>query len=355
MDLLQQEKQITDRALAKFFSDQLVTAKKIDPELVSLTQEIALLATRGGKKTRSILTRIAYSLLGQDVTQAVVEASLFVELSHLFLLVHDDIADKDFVRYSGHTLEKVFESKFQKRFSSHPDRLPLSMAMVSGDLIWVMAHELLSKSKLKPKVKSRVELIMSQTLKQVVTGWAMHQWQNHLSIEEVTSNQYLKGMRLVSGSYTFNGPLQVGLAVAENFDSRISSSLEAYADNAGIAFQIRDDILGVFGDPAKTGKPVGNDLREGKKTLLVLEAFSRGGESTKKLISTNLSSDLNTTQVEQIKQAIIDTGSLEASEKKAQEHVEIAIRALDQLKGLANETALNKLRTIAQLANNRDH
>ena len=332
MDLglfLAKEKKITDTALDKLFCNELRNAATIDDSFLAMVLEIKTLALRGGKRSRSILTRLAYKLAGGGKKE-IIEASLFVELSHLFILVHDDIADRDFKRYGGPTLEVSFQRAFFDKFACDNHHFGTSLAIIGGDYLFTLANEVLHQTSFGLEQINEAERLMAKTLKEVMAGWLIHQWQNYEDLSKASSEQYLKGMRLVSGSYSFEAPLQIGLALAGK-TKQYGEALKDYADNVGVAFQIQDDILGVFGDSEKTGKPVGNDIREGKKTLLVLKAYELANDTGKELLSQSVGKEIGEQQLGMVQDLIKKSGSLDFSKTLAQNHIEKAKQSVRKI------------------------
>jgi geranylgeranyl diphosphate synthase type I len=132
--------------------------------------------------------------------------------------------------------------------------------------------------------------------------------------------------------YTFDGPIKIGAILAGANDSSLEA-LSRYSVPLGKAFQIQDDILGMFGTEEKLGKPVTSDLKEGKKTLLILEALSRANKNQKEIIELNLGNKKVTyNSLKQVRKVIEETGSLEESNSFAKQLVEEAINELNKMK-----------------------
>lgn len=326
------QKKLTDSLLTQFLDQKKVELEAIDPALTDLSSAIASLFSSGGKRLRPLLFRLGYQLSGHRPSEAVTKASLFVELMHSYILVHDDIADRDLLRYGQPTLEIVFGSAYQKKYHRPNTHYGQSIAMVTGDLINALAHQALVESGLSSAQVHTCQSIMAHTLNQVVGGWYLHQLQNHQPLDQVQPQRYLDGMKLVSASYTVEAPLKMGLKIAP--DNQVDGeTVSQYAYHIGMGFQIQDDILGVFGDSKVTGKPVGNDLREGKKTLLVLEAFKNSSPSQQQKLASLLGTDLTEEQLTWIQDLISRSGALDSSRQRAITHVNHAIKAINKAGG----------------------
>lgn len=343
--VIKQEKGRVDAALEKFLAEEIEAAKLTDAALMELIEKIKDQSLRGGKRGRPLLVKLAYKLGGGTENKKIEIAALFVELTHQFLLYHDDIADRDLKRYGGPTLEVVFGKLWKKRFGNRVDseHFGRAVAMVSGDLTFTLAHKALMESKFEADKLVKVEVIMAGILKQVVAGWYMHMSQNHQRLEAADEKKYLKGMKLVSGSYTFEGPLMIGLALAGKEKSH-AKALTEYAYHAGMAFQLQDDVLGVFGETEKTGKPVGGDVREGKKTVLIIEAYRRADSKGKKILVSAVGNEkLSSEELHKLQKLVKESGALEYSLKMAEDHVNKAKRALKLLPESKEKSVLEGL------------
>jgi len=353
VELMNKEKAITNKALVEFWGKEKLDAMDLDRNLAQMVELIEKQFMRGGKRARSMLVRLGYRFGGGKMNKEIIKVSLFVELVHFFVLVHDDIADRDYKRYGGKTLEVEYGEWFQRQFGRVYAHFGTAQAVVAGDLIKVMAHQVLHEARIEAGAKSRCELQMTKTLKQVVAGWHLHQIQNHMKIGEVREEEFLKGMRMVSGSYTFEGPLRIGLILAGKKGQGMNV-LDEYAYHAGMAFQIQDDILGVFGETEKTGKPVGNDLREGKKTLLVLVAYKRAGEKERKFMERWVGSDLGNKELRSLQKIIKETRALEYSEEVAKKHVREAVEVVEKLE-VGETRAKEILKQLAEFVVGRNY
>lgn len=134
--------------------------------------------------------------------------------------------------------------------------------------------------------------------------------------------------RYKSGKYTVERPLHLGAALAGSLD-RLAPVLSAYGDPLGEAFQLRDDLLGAFGDSTRTGKPVGDDLREGKPTTLLAEATTRSDDRQRVLLARIGEPDLSTQAVEDLQQVLIETGARAAVEARVEVLADRAVAAIE--------------------------
>jgi geranylgeranyl diphosphate synthase type I len=226
----------------------------------------------GGKRVRAQLCLWGYAgaarrSVGTGATEppaGAVDAAAAVELLHAFAVIHDDVMDGSPIRRGDPSVHERFRAEHGTRgWAGDGRRFGDSMAILAGDLAFALAQRLAAGLP-APSVRVWTELIRDLTVGQYldVIGAARGR----------RDAEYAgRVARLKSGSYTVERPLQLGAAVAGRLDE-LAPAYTAYGRPLGEAFQLRDDLLGAFGDPAVTGKPAGEDLRDGKSTLLLAYA-----------------------------------------------------------------------------------
>ena len=349
LSLLRKEKEKTDRYLDTFLSEHIKDLEKFaDKDFLFMAQNIRSLILRGGKRARPLLVRLGYKIAGGKDSSKIFQASLFAELIHSFFLIHDDIADKDLVRYGGDTLEVSFHKRFLDKFNKEDRHMSKTFAMLAGDHVRTLAYQALHKAGFSADVTKACEQIMLQTETNTLVGWSIQYWQNHQEIKHSSEEKFMKGLELVTSKYSFEAPLLIGAQLAGSLDV-LRNPFTNYARHVGIAFQLQDDILGVFGNPKETGKPVGNDLREGKKTLLVLRSFERASKQEKDFISSKLGNDISEKDLYKIRGIIEKTGVLSEVQKLAHKHVAQSRKALADIETTQTDT-LAILHTLADFS-----
>ena len=212
---------------------------------------------RGGKRLRGALVLLGHRA-GGGGGEAVLDASIGVELLHAYLLIHDDFMDRDELRRGGPTLHR----------SLGGDHLGGSLALLLGSLCQAWAYELVLRHRDGGRAAAEA---MSRTLEEVTLGQMADLRAPGAPLGE---KEVLELQRLKTGSYTFDLPLRIGASLAQA-PAPVLDALSEYALPLGQAFQIADDLLGTFGASEVTGKPNASDLREGKRTLLVARALQR--------------------------------------------------------------------------------
>jgi geranylgeranyl diphosphate synthase type I len=262
--LLADVKHRVDAHLTRFFEQKREHARGLSAPSEELADALREFTMRGGKRTRpAILIAGHQAIAGETPLDPLLDACAGLELLQSYLLVHDDWMDQDAERRGGITLHRLFADRTK---DAH---LGASIAILAGDLGNAFAIELVARSAALSQHGAAALEVFWTMQRDVVYGQAL----DLIAFRDVSLIQRLK-----TGSYSVKGPLLLGAVLAgASADQR--AALERYAEPAGLAFQTRDDLLGVFGSPEKTGKPAGNDLRAGKRTALIEEAEARLSES----------------------------------------------------------------------------
>lgn len=246
--------------LEEFFAEKLAHASELSPRAPELISAVEDLTMRGGKRLRPLAIYTGFRAITGRVNefdwQALLTLGAAIELLQSYLLIQDDWMDDDEQRRGGLSTHSAFTRK-------HNDtRLGASLAILAGDVAMGFAIELLHATQFPPSRTCEALRSFGRMHMEVVFGQQL----DLLGHEDVTLTQHLK-----TGSYTLRGPITLGALLANATPLQLQTLMQ-FAQPLGIAFQLRDDLLATFGDPARTGKPVGHDLREGKHTALVAEA-----------------------------------------------------------------------------------
>ncbi|HET8934269.1 MAG TPA: polyprenyl synthetase family protein [Polyangiales bacterium] len=246
--------------LEEFFAEKMAHASELSPRAPELISAVEDLTMRGGKRLRPLAIYAGFRAITPQVNEwdwrALLTLGAALELLQTYLLIQDDWMDDDEQRRGGLSTHTALTRK-------HGDaRLGASLAILAGDVAMGFAIELLHATEFPPSRTCEALRSFGHMHMEVVFGQQL----DLLGHEDVTLTQHLK-----TGSYTLRGPIALGALLA-NASTLQMQTLMQFAQPLGIAFQLRDDLLATFGDPAHTGKPVGHDLREGKYTALVAEA-----------------------------------------------------------------------------------
>jgi geranylgeranyl diphosphate synthase type I len=314
--------------LARLFDEELARWKAVDPELKAPLESLRQLVLAGGKRLRPAFCYWAFVGLGGDpADHHVVDAGAALELLHTSALVHDDVIDASRTRHGIDTAHVDFARRHSgARWRGEAQRFGEGVAILAGDLAAVYADRMLGWSPV-PAVREifdelRLELNVGQFLDLVGSVQ-----------RDTTLDQARLIARYKSGKYTVERPLHLGAALTDHprLDG-VRAAFSAYGLPLGEAFQLKDDLLGVFGDPSITGKPVGEDLREGKPTMLYALAKERAAGSDARLLADRFgSADLSSDEVAAIQRTFERTEARVDVEDTIKRLVDEALMAVDEI------------------------
>jgi geranylgeranyl diphosphate synthase type I len=293
-----------DARLRELIDAEYTRWTAFDPDLAAPLAEVGRLVLSGGKRLRPAFTHWGFVGAGGDPDDPmVVNAGGAFELMHAFALFHDDVMDDAASRRGAPTTHTVFAQQHRVGgWAGEARRFGEGVAILVGDLAFVYADQLLLGA--SPHAWSiwnelRIELNIGQVLD--IMGGAQN---------DRRRDKAERICRYKSGKYTIERPLHLGAALAAPGRTDLLDQLSAYGLPLGDAFQMRDDVLGAFGEEAVTGKPVGGDLREGKPTPLLARAVDAATPAQRAVLDRVGRPDLGDDEVADIQQAIIDTGAL---------------------------------------------
>lgn len=339
--------------LEEFFKEKLQQAKEIDPlaeEAVAIIRDFTL---SGGKRVRPALMYYGYLAAGGDDREKMVKTSMSIEMTHTFLLIHDDIIDKDELRHGTKTVHERYKDIAKKMFpKTDIAHFGNSMAMIAGDMAASMGSEIIFNANYDPafivKALDKLQRIVYVTIPGEMVDVVLE------AKGEATEKDIMRMYEGKTARYTFEGPLHLG-GVLAGADEEILKNFTNYAIPLGNAFQIRDDILGVFGEQKKLGKPVGSDIIEGKQTLLVVKTLELGSKSQKETIKKLLGKeDITKSEIEEFRRAIEESGALDYAYDVSKKLVEEALSALTDA-DIRDDEARTFFEGIAQFIIERQH
>jgi geranylgeranyl diphosphate synthase type I len=307
------------------------------------------LVAAGGKRLRPAFCHWAFVGAGGNPDDPlVVDAGAALELLHTFALLHDDVMDGSSVRRGKPTVHAAFaELHGAEDWRGEARRFGEGVAILVGDLAFVYADRLIAdapRAALDVFNELRMEVNIGQYLDLLGTA------RGGVGIEQAR-----RISRYKSGKYTIERPLHLGAALAGRLDE-LAGPLSAFGEPLGEAFQLRDDLLGAFGDAAVTGKPVGEDLREGKPTALYTWAVERAsGRAADLLASTFGTADLGPGDVAELQAVLEETGARQQVEDAIDRLVGEALGALETLGPRLQAEAVARLAEQARFVAGRDH
>lgn len=344
---------VRDR-LAELLDVEAERWREVDTDLAHPLSSIARLVMSGGKRLRPAFCYWSFvGCGGRPDDPLVVDAGAAFELLHAFALIHDDVMDGSVTRRGITTIHTEFSGLHRESsWRGEPRRFGEGVAILAGDLAAVLADRLLLGA--PPAAQAiwhelKIEVDVGQYLDLIGTVRG--------STDLATAERIA---RYKSGKYTVERPLHLGAALAGDRSGdgpvpdleRRMAALSDYGGPLGEAFQLRDDLLGTFGDPRTLGKPVGDDLREGKPTTLVAIAAERCTGADAILLARIGSLDLTSEEVVKL-QALLDAcGARDAVELRIAQLTDEAIAALPAC-GLAAE-ATDALAALATFVAHRD-
>lgn len=335
---------IDDRILT-LLDAELTRWSAVDPELAEPLGALRALIAAGGKRLRPAFCHWAFvGSGGAPDDPRVVDAGAALELLHTFALVHDDVMDGSNQRRGLPSVHRRFiDRHVGLSWRTEARRSGEGAAILVGDFAFVYADILLGDIPATARSvfdELRIELCVGQYLDLVGTASGSRDPVQATRIE-----------RYKSGKYTVERPLHLGAALA-GAGPAVLDAWSAVGLPLGEAFQLRDDLLGVFGDASITGKPVGDDLREGKLTPLIAEAATRVDDSGRALLERLGAPDLTADEIVAVQALLVDSGACEEIEATIAERVDAALRALDDAP--IRDDARNEMAELARFAAWRD-
>lgn len=311
---------------------------------------------RGGKRLRPAFAYWGYRAVTAEPDAQVDDGALLLfsalELLHACALVHDDVIDDSATRRGWPTAHVHFTELHRNRgWRGSAEQFGRSASILLGDLSLVWADDIVAGVDLPVDGQRRVQRVWSDIRTEVLGGQYLDIVAESSGAESIASAMNVNTYK--TASYTISRPLQLGAATAADRPD-VQSIFYELGTDLGVAFQLRDDVLGVFGDPAVTGKPSGDDLRSGKRTVLLAEAVERATASSPaaaELLRADVGTDLSDAQVRQLCEVIESVGALAAVEDRIEV---LTTRALGLLDGAPiNAPAKAGLAELARLAANR--
>lgn len=234
----------------------------------------------GGKKVRPRLLLDAHAALGGTDERAAVDAACAIELLHVALVIHDDVIDRDLVRRGEMNITGRFASEALLRGAPRREAHAWgeASALLAGDLMLTLAHSVLANLDVDESRRQAALDIFDETVFESAAGEHHDVWLS-LRLESATADDVLAMADQKTAAYSFQAPLVLA-GILAGAPSHLLDELTAIARRIGVIYQLRDDVLGVFGDERETGKSTFGDLREGKETLLVSYARSDAAWAT---------------------------------------------------------------------------
>ncbi len=356
-EYLENYKKDLEPLMRRYFKDRRESFRKIDRLSEEAIEILEKFTMAGGKRVRPTMVYYGYLLGGGKIKNQnrvdILGASMSIELVHSFLLIHDDIIDRDAKRRGEDTVHeqyrKISERIFPKADHQH---FGVSMGLIAGDLAASMANEILFESRFSAEVILKALKQLQKVVYTTIPGQMLDVVMEAKG--KATEEEILKMHEGKTAFYTFEGPLHLGVILANNNNQQLLEDLSRYSMAVGKAFQIRDDVLGIFGDEKKLGKPIGSDIIENKQTLLVIKALERGDRQQQEIVRKLLGKkNLSLDELKIFRKIIKETGALEYSNNLSDKFTKEAFEVLEKMK-VVNEEGRDFLREIARYVGIRE-
>lgn len=336
--------------LRDFIAAQSARLREVGPQADDLV-DLALRFTDGGKRLRPAFCWWGHHAVAEPGDpDSLLRACASLDLLHVSALIHDDVMDASDVRRGQPAAHRQFEARHAAGgLLGSPEAFGRAGAILLGDLLLVWSMELFTGSGLPADALMRALPLLDAMRTEVTCGQFLDVSAQAEPIGAVDLSDVVpRVVEFKTSRYTVIRPLQIGAALAGGSEAALAA-LAAFGSPLGRAFQFRDDVLGVFGEPVVTGKPAGDDLREGKRTVLVAHALELASETARERLTGLLgSSELDATDVATAREIIVTSGALAATEQRIADDLAQALAALDDAP--LRDEAVAALRRLAELS-----
>lgn len=338
-----------ENALATFLQQQRNRLTHIDTALSAVAEAAETFILGGGKRIRPAFAYWGFRGAGGHDDDSLIKAVASLELLQASALMHDDLMDDSDTRRGEPSIHRRFARRHQDAaWAGDSADFGACAALLLGDLCMTWSDEMYTSAGMPAEVIRAGRTDFDAMRTEVCAGQyldVLNQVQRDISVERA-----LKVARFKSAKYTIERPLLMGSALAGGSE-RLREVYSGYGLPLGEAFQLRDDILGVFGDPAQTGKPAGDDLREGKHTFLIASAYQACDAAGREKLNEGLgNAELDHDGITVLRELISDTGALATTEKRIDRLAEESAAALRNGKDVITDEAAAVLTELAEAA-----
>ncbi len=284
---------------------------------------------KGGKGIRGSLVKLGYKIGGGKKNSEINKIGAAFEMLHSSLLIHDDVIDKSLMRRGRPTLYKALGE----------NHYALSQAICLGDMGFFQATKMIAASKFDDRLKARVISLFSEIVTDTITGEMLDVKLSRPN-QEKREKDVVVIHRLKTARYTIVGPLTIGAVLGGAHALQIRA-IKQFGEYIGMAFQIQDDILGVFGDEKEIGKSTTSDIEENKNTLLITYALEKGTILQRKILAKYYGTGKVTpSQHQAVKKVFVETGSLAYSQQKVEQYIDLGEKIIPSI---ARDKVMQKL------------
>jgi len=334
----------TEGALAEFVKGKTEKLNKIDDFLEPIAKSLSEYILAGGKRFRPIFAYLGFLGAGGVANPKIARAFAALELVHVCALIHDDLMDGSDTRRNRESIHRQFQKHHDElKYLGSAANYGASVAILLGDLSLAWSDELIFLSGISQAQHYLALPIFHEMREELMAGQYLDVLESVRGDSDKIRSS--KIARLKSGKYSIERPLQFGAALA-GANSTLLADFSNFGLALGEAFQLRDDLLGIFGEPSVTGKPSGDDIREGKRTLLIALTLEMCSEKERKLLERSLGEkSLDNSQIADIQELISRCGAGGECERLISALFNEAMANLDrsdcreEIKGLLKEMA----------------
>ena len=334
------------KSMTKFYEQLLAYKNTIDDDIAQYIKDVqrsvsqqfgetARLETdaylgilgHGGKRIRGALTMVGYEMSGGDDTSMIIQAARAIEMMHAYILIIDDIQDRSAMRRGTPAAHmQLAAAHKQHKWAGDSGHFGVSIALNAALSGAHAAQMILANLPADPELRLKAVSIMNRTM--IITAHGQTGDIMNQVVSKVSMDNIEKVLEWKTAQYTFLNPLQVGMVLA-GADCAETTAITDYAMHAGCAYQLSDDLLGVFGDEQNSGKNPFDDIREGKRTLMMLYALEHAADSDKEILREVLGSEhITGQQFKQCQSILQSSGAVDYTRNEVARHVRAAQTAL---------------------------
>lgn len=336
-----------------FFKKKILESRKISSASAEMVDFVREFTMRGqSKRFRAFLIVCGYEGFGGKNRKEIFRCAPFIEIVHSYLLMHDDIIDQDDLRRGGPTAHKFYEKAIIKSSIENRRHMGMSMAILAGDIGCALGLEMFMRARFEAQKKIRATEKINELLSDVIHGETLD------VVMQIDSNaqrsDIVKVYEFKTARYSISQPLEIGAILAGASTAELRA-IRRMSIPVGIAFQIKDDLLGLFGETEEIGKPAGSDIREGKQTLLLSLAMEKATGAQKKRMRELLGRpDISKIEIEEFRDIVRATGAMSACQNMIDENIAKGKKELDKIESL-NKKTRNILFMLFDYINQRTH
>ncbi|MGK4584945.1 polyprenyl synthetase family protein [Kitasatospora sp. HPMI-4] len=336
-----------DAALGAFVDQETAQLLAIDEELAPVARQLVE-ATRHGKRLRAAFCYWGWRAAGQADSDALIRASAAMELVHAAAVVHDDLIDRSRIRHGRPTAQWALRDALPR--VPRPAAAADALAMLVGDLLMAWAGQLFADCGLPGAYLSRARPLWAALARELVAGECLEILHTGARPDTDTS---LKVVRYKTAKYTVEQPLLIG-AVLGGAGVEVRQCFTGYGLPLGEAFQLRDDMLGLFGDPARTGKANADDITARRPTALLAETWRWATPAERRELRMLLGgAGSDVASLDRVREIMHRTQAPARIERMIAQRVQTAAEALDAVR--LPRQAARALADLADLATARHH